>query len=162
MIINDLKMTKNILLSPDNLQSPAELQLSRPKEVRWALILLWLCFSFIIAQYLLVMASTVSTLPADKVVGNAILFSMAVPGVLFVFDGYLNVKIAHGRNWARIVKLLLVVANAYLQTRTSTPLTELQKIEVASIHAMNFSAMYLLFVSSGRQWFGRAVQKHQN
>jgi hypothetical protein len=101
-------------------------------------------------------------LPEDQIIRNAVLFAMTVPGVLYIVDGYLNVKIAKGRNWARIIKLLWVVGNAYFQIRVSHPSTELQKIEVASMHAANFSAMYLLFVSPGRLWFGRAVQKHPN
>jgi hypothetical protein len=139
----------------DHFQSSAQLHVSAPVEVRWALILLWLSLALSAGQYVYFLYFALGTLAADSGRGAAIV-GLALPFAVYVFGAYLNVKIARRKNWARIAKLVFAAASLAFQAAFSSGLTGFEYLSVGLAPALNFAALYLLFFTSGRLWFRSA------
>ncbi len=152
-------MANTTLPEPYNAEIDGEFQIPAPAEVRWALKLLWLSLALAVVQYVLFLPGAVSALPTDPAARGPAIFGLAIPILAYIFGGYLNVKIARNRNWARITKLMFAVASLVLQVVFSRGLTGFEYLSVGIAPALNFSALYLLFVSSGRLWFRQALSR---
>ena len=133
--------------------------LSQPHQIRWALILLWLSLIFTVALYITSLFSTLKTLPSDQFALGALLFGLAIPVALFAFDAFLNIKIAHKKNWARVTKLLVIILNVVLQLTVSPITSEFDIFAALVVNSLNFTAMIFLFVTSGRHWFDQTPGK---
>jgi hypothetical protein len=87
---------------------------------------------------------------------NPFLLAVIVAGL--VFSAVLNAFIYRGRNWARIVTLLLVLASGYFLLAASdepTPPGVLEEILNLLSFALDLLATYLLFSQPGATWFRR-------
>ena len=133
--------------------------LSQPYQVRWALILLWSSLIFAVALYLATIFSTLKSLPSDQIALGALLFGLAIPLALFAFDAFLNIKIAHRRNWARVTKLLVIILNVVLQLTVSPLTSEFDVLAALLVNALSFTAMIFLFATAGRHWFNQTPGK---
>ncbi len=150
-----------------------------PIEVRWALLLLWLGISIALAHslydlyltYVSYKSGALTT--ALEIMGTGSFIMMSVnPLIVLICHGYLNIGIARRKNWARIVKLLLVVGlfvypavqNLYSSynyqklgiTLPPMNLTAFQYFMNGIVPALTWAGLYLLFFSPGRLWFRRA------
>lgn len=124
-----------------------------PGQVRWALRLLWLCLIFNVAQHLAVVPAAVEVLPPDGIARGAAILGLSVPVALLLFEAFVNLKIAAGRNWARIAKFLLLAADVYFQVALSNGPGQVEIVSAIVMYALGFAALYLLFLTPGRLWF---------
>lgn len=124
-----------------------------PGEVRWALKLLWLSLAISVIQFLYLLSATARALPPDAAGRNPMMSGYAVTIAGFILGAYLNIKIGHGKNWARVAKLLLAAMSLFIQAMFTPKLTAVQYISAGIVPALNFAALYLLFLTSGRLWF---------
>lgn len=144
-----------------------------PTEIRWALALLWvsLAYSFLWGSYNLYSFYVNGGFLAQGEFGNVASHAMIRYYVFtylgYICHAYLNICIAHKKNWARIAKLLLVVGIPVyyflLRLIQSSPDVIIPPLELTLFKyflngvepALNFAALYLLFLSPGRLWFRR-------
>ena len=127
--------------------SPRRLVAARPQAIIQAIALLWISSG-------LGFAGSLSEVSGSQ---NDLIFSALVMVVLAVA---LSVGIWRGRNWARILYLILVLLS--LTNLVSTwGLTERPQFEVA-LEAVSFVAdagsFFLLFTSPGSLWFQFATE----
>ena len=127
--------------------SPRRLVAARPRAIIQAIALLWISSG-------LGFAGSFSAVSDSQ---NALVFSVLV---MVALAAALSVGIWRGRNWARIVYLMLVLLS--LANLVSTwGLTERPQIEVA-FEAVSFVAdagsFFLMFTSPGSLWFQTATE----
>jgi hypothetical protein len=121
-----------------------------PKKVRLAVNLLWLS---------LALAVPVCYLGTVRSVAAA-LFPLMVAIYVFVFGFYalLYVQVYRGKNWARIVVLILALIGAlflfFQQDGPTAPGLLERSLDLVST-LLDFSAMYLVFTKPGAAWFKR-------
>jgi hypothetical protein len=115
--------------------------------------LLWLSLAISVVQFLFLLSVTARALPSDSAGRNPMISGYAVTIAGFILGAYLNIKIGHGKNWARIAKLLLAAMSLSIQAMFIPKLTAVQYISAGIVPALNFAALYLLFFTSGRLWF---------
>lgn len=140
-----------------------------PTEIRWALVLLWssLVFSFLWQSYALYLFYVWSASKSGNLASSAMIQSFVLSYLVFFCHAYLNICIARRKNWARIVELLLIVGVLVypiviklflLPPNVNIPPMELSPFQYflnGVVPALNFVALYLLFLSPGRFWFRR-------
>jgi hypothetical protein len=143
------------LHASDDLGAIGESRTQAPVEVRWALKLLWLALAFSVVQYLFFLPVAISALPTNPGARGPGIFSLALPLGGYMFGAYLNIKIARRKNWARIIKFIIAAASLCLQWAFSPGLTGIEYLTAGAPPALSFAALYLLFLTSGRQWFRR-------
>ncbi|HWW70111.1 MAG TPA: hypothetical protein VN089_09235 [Duganella sp.] len=146
-------MTKITVPSQHNLSAERQPGTPAPEPVRWALRLLWLCFTLGVVQYLSGIAGAVKVMPENEMARGALMFGLATPLVLFLFDAYLNIKISHGKNWARVAKGVLVLSSLFFQLAFSPSSSGFELALAVVMNILSFGALYLLFTKPGRQWF---------
>jgi hypothetical protein len=90
--------------------------------------------------------------------GAGTAFVVVVALLFFAFAAFLNVKIYQGRNWARIVLLVLTVLSVVMmlfpsdESQAKGPLMQgLYLLDVL----IDVVAMYLVFAKPGSLWFKR-------
>jgi hypothetical protein len=120
----------------------------RPDQVWTAVVLLWL--SIVVGLVL----AAIQWKYITSVSSPSVVVLVQIAGLAFF--GWLYFKIWHGRNWARIVQLVLTVIGLpfslmqfpelYQRTPTGALITGVQLF-------MKLSALYLIFISPGRIWF---------
>ena len=88
-------------------------------------------------------------------------FILTVQGATLVVMAWLVYQVGRGRNWARILLLLLFVAGIALEPRASLASLRVSTIGGAIVIVqllMQLVSYYLLFVSPGRAWYARATR----
>jgi len=121
----------------------------RPPAIRRAIVLMWLSLALNLVILAIDWRFQVSQMPAPVLILSA-LFGIGISVWLFI-------KIATGRNWARIVYLvlfllgLITLAPQMLGDATrAAHIAGMRMIEVG----LDFATMYLVFFP-GREWFKR-------
>ncbi len=123
---------------------------ARPRQVQVAVALLWLSLVLGIPEAVL------GTRQPDEGGMGAVL--MVIMLLIFGLVGFLNVKVYQGRNWARIVVLLLTVLSVLVmlfpsdESQAQGPV--LQGLYLFDV-LIEVVAMYLVFSKSGSLWFKR-------
>jgi hypothetical protein len=146
-------MANSILPTPNNFGTETRSRTPAPTEVRWALRLLWLSLAISVVQFLFFLPIAIRALPTDPAGRQPMIIGYVITIAGFFLSAYLNIKIAHKKNWARTGKLLLAATSLFFQAMFSPRLTAFQYISVGMAPALNFAALYLLFLTSGRLWF---------
>ncbi len=122
----------------------------RPVEVGRAIQVLWI--SYIIGFLVLIASWEYNTSLQSP---TAIVLSQCFS---FLIAFWLSRKILQGRNWARIVMLVLALlslgvasTSAFAQILSSAPLLVKGNLIVSSL--LQVYMLWLLFISPGRRWF---------
>jgi hypothetical protein len=144
------------LPTPHNIGTGNGIRIQAPAEIHWALRLLWASLAISVIQFLVFLPAAISVLPADPAGRRSMILGYAMTVAGFILGAFLNIKIAHKKNWARIGKLLLAALSLSFQVMFSPKLTALQYMSAGIVPALNFAALYLLFFTSGRLWFRQA------
>lgn len=121
---------------------------SRPRQVLIAVALLWLS---------LVLGIPEAVLSSRQVEGGAAGAAVAVVMlVIFGLFGFVTVKVYQGRNWARIVMLVLtalsVLAMLFPSDESNAQGPGLQGLYLFDV-LIEVVAMYLVFSKPGSLWF---------
>jgi len=121
---------------------------SRPRQVKIAVALLWLS---------LVLGIPEAVLSSGQAGGGAAGVATAVVMlVIFGLFGFVTVKVQQGRNWARIVMLVLtalsVAAMLFPSDEASAQGPLLQGLYLFDV-VIEVVAMYLVFSKPGSLWF---------
>jgi hypothetical protein len=125
---------------------------ARPRQVQIAVALLWLSLVLGIPEAIL------STRPAPTEDGRVDTVFVVVMLLAFAFTFFLTVKVYQGRNWARIVVLVLTALSITMtlfpfdEPRVDGPL--LQGLRLLCV-LIDVAAMYLVFSKPGSLWFKR-------
>jgi len=124
---------------------------SRPHEVTLAARLLWVALALGALSFMVdsVRAASGGSLPLAAVV-----ISLLTLGLL----GWLTHKIAHGRNWARIVFLIMFVVGVpifFLQLPAMLERSVFATAISVAISILQIVALYLVFIGVGARWFRR-------
>lgn len=121
---------------------------SRPREVRLAVILLWLSWGLSIPMWVLAAMRDPDT--------HAGPFAIALTLFFMALAAWLNTLVYRGRNWARITMLVLVALSVLFVVFPPDGLSEPGFVE----RVLNFadvcvqvSAIVLLFRRPGALWF---------
>jgi hypothetical protein len=146
-------MDRNPYAAPSApVSDPLPQPIERPPQVKWAVQLLWLTL-------LLGVASLIAN--PRKLEGVELIATIAGGAVMVGLEAWLIVKIASGRNWARIVYLILTVLGfasigiawqTYVATFSASALTA---VLYALQTVTEIAALYLLFTKPGARWFKR-------
>lgn len=133
---------------------PSQPHMERPKEIE---IAIWL----VVAGYLIGLAGVFMTWEYQM--------SVQSPGQFFISQAigiaiaiWIYYKIYQGRNWARILFLVLAVLGVLAlllpfsgDVLNAVPATT--KVIMIAGHLINAAVVYLLFFSPGRHWFRKRV-----
>jgi hypothetical protein len=123
-------------------------QPEKPRAVALAVYLLWGSLAVGLAKIPLDFPS-LAAIPSPAIVWSAIAIVLALYGFLFL-------KIASGRNWARITFLVFFLLGLILAWPTlSSEFARAPAVGVLSIAQgiMQGYAIFLLFTSPGKTWF---------
>lgn len=129
----------------------------RPRQVRWASVLLWLSFTLVTAVTAHELHQTVTTTdPSELAPATTAVMAVFTFGFL-ALNAFLNVMIYKGRNWARIVYLVIallgVVFLFFPAEQEPASLTHFAGYALGS--ALDVIAMALVFTRPGALWFRR-------
>jgi len=122
----------------------------KPRAVAVAVYLLWATLALAVLRFVLDWAS-LSAAP------NAMLVAGIIAVVLALY-AFLYVMISAGRNWARIMLLVLVAADVILSAPNvanefgRAPLVSSLAIGASGLQVLG---LFLLFTSPGKTWFGK-------
>ena len=121
----------------------------RPRQVRIAVLFLWISLALGIPAW---------ALSAQRDPENTLgVVAVALTVLLFVLNGLLNVMVGRGRNWARIVSLilgLLALLFVLVPIDGPKPPGQVENAITAADLILEFAALYLLFTRPGSLWFG--------
>jgi hypothetical protein len=135
---------------------PAEVRGERPKEVTQAVKLLWISFFVGIAGIFLQPLNIRSAAQWMGVLIGA--------GVIFAIWAWVISKIAKGRNWARVLFLVLVILGLVftvfviptaLALYRARPLSGLLSL---TNFVLEIYTVYLLLTAPAREWFKQPAQ----
>jgi len=151
-------MNKNPYLPPlAKVEDPASIQPVRPpREVKIAFWLLWAVVFF----------GELNTLVLPFIIHNV--SEIVVMQRLFMlpltlgFWYWISIKILRGRNWARILLLILLslVLIAALVTQGRLFQSSTERLIVYSCQVvLEIIAMWLVFIGKGREWFRRQADQ---
>ena len=125
-----------------------------PKRVRQAVQLLWYSFALGIPVVLIELTRD----RAEYAQPGAFAVTVAIYLLLFALAALLNVKIARGRNWARVTGFLLYLLGLYFVMAPNddpeAPSVIVSMLNFVSV-AIESVAYYWLFTSPGSGWFRR-------
>jgi peptidoglycan/LPS O-acetylase OafA/YrhL len=128
----------------------------RPRQVRWATVLLWLSFTLGTAVTAYDWRQATGADPSELAPATtAVIAGFTV--ALFALNAFLNVMVYQGRNWARIVYLgvaLLGVAFFFLPG-DGEPESLTERVAYAMGSVLDLAAMALVFTRPGSLWFRR-------
>lgn len=120
-----------------------------PVQVGWAVKLLWLSLAIVAVPYWWYLLPTlVGTTPNASAMSGA-----AIALVSLMCGAYLNLMIARRKNWARITKLIWALVSLMTTVFIWPRLGQFQSVKIAIAPALEFTALYLIFFTSGRLWF---------
>ena len=141
---------------------PAEFRGERPKEVTLAVKLLWISFFLGLAGTFL--QPITATTPGHSVPGQWIIVLIG-GAIVFGMWALVIAKIAQGRNWARILFLVLVVLGLAVTISVIPTALALYKARPSSgvLSLTNFVlevyTMYLLLTAPAREWFKQSPRQ---
>jgi hypothetical protein len=146
-------MDRNLYAPPAaDVADPVEPKAERPLEVIWAVRLLWTSLAVGIATVIGPYLLTISP--------GLLLYLLFAGGARYVISIWILLKIDGGRNWARIVFLVVLVAGlgyTALQWQTYAPLFKGKQplTEAAWIAKtlLDSGAACLLFMPRANRWF---------
>lgn len=136
----------------------------RPREVTRAVRLFWVVLVLRLLNFQLsavVIGGADTEVPASVLWGFVAISSLVVVG----FSAWIFVKVASGRNWARVICLLLTVVNfaaaAYSEWQTVAASLATQQalltisgmVVDAVATVLDFYALFLLFTKAAAPWF---------
>jgi len=124
----------------------------RPREITLATRLLWVTLLLGVLNSMLQWSHL-------REVGSVGFILTVQGGTLFVMV-WLVIQISRGRNWARILFLLLFVAGIALEPRVVLASLTISPVggAIALVQIlMQLVSFYLLFVSPGRAWYAGAT-----
>jgi nicotinamide riboside transporter PnuC len=133
---------------------PQRLLVERPRQVVHATLSFWV--SILISITLIYLESEQA--PEDPV---ETVFVTTFLGLILVLMAVANVAMWRGRNWARIVFLILSVLSVVifvLELRETLKSTVVEIVLTVASTALDVMVSYLLFTKPGSLWF-RTVQK---
>jgi hypothetical protein len=78
---------------------------------------------------------------------------IAFTGTLFILSAALNVMVSRGRNWARIVVLVLVALSAIMILFPVDESSALEEVLTGLSVVLEGYAVYLLFTNPGKLWY---------
>ena len=120
-----------------------------PVQVRCALKLLWLSLAISAVPFWWhMLPALVSPAPNGPAISG-----LVIPLLTLVLGICLNITIARRKNWARIMKLIGAVAGLLTMMFIWPFLGPYGSIKIAIAPALEFAALYLIFFTSGREWF---------
>ncbi|HEY0819071.1 MAG TPA: hypothetical protein VGD46_09850 [Rhizobacter sp.] len=128
----------------------------RPRQVRWAAVLLWMSFTLGVAMTAYELRQSTELDPSELAPATTAVVAGFTFGLL-ALNAFLNVMIYQGHNWARIVYLgvaLLGVAFVFLPAE-GDPGTLTEQTGYAIGSALDLAAMVLVFTRPGSRWFRR-------
>jgi hypothetical protein len=120
----------------------------KPLQIRVAVWLLWLLI-------VLALPTTYFELRRASSYGEAVFMTIFVLTVL-AFAAFINVKISRGRNWARIVFLVVVVISVaafFLPDEGGRAISALESATSLISLVVDIAVVYLLFSWPGALWF---------
>jgi uncharacterized membrane protein len=120
----------------------------KPMQVRIAVWLLWLLIVLALPTLYFELRQTSSY-------GEA-LFITIVMAALLAFAAFINVQISKGRNWARIVFLVVVVLSVglmFLPDEGGRPISTVESTLSGISLIVDLVVVYLLFSWPGALWF---------
>jgi predicted permease len=124
-----------------------------PRKVELAIRLIW---AMIGVNLILAVWAIFTAIKADEPAGPVIFTMVIVTAIPCAFWFFLSLKIGEGRNWARIVLLVLMgIMLAYVVRdfmRTEPPLLLVSLSRIVQV-VLGFAAVAMVFHSSSRVWF---------
>lgn len=151
-------MNDTALPAPDSSALHPQLHRAPPAEVRWAVRLMWLALAINLIQYALYLPQAVRTATSMSSSAHPALDVLLMPGIGVLLSICLNLAIYHGKNWARIGKLLIEAGALAFQLTFTAGLGGFEYVSAALSPAANFAALYLVFFTAGRLWFKRPAR----
>ena len=129
-----------------------ELPLPRPTQVVWAVRLLWATLILWVLQFWSDMESTPSV--------AAVVPVLVVESFMVAFAGYVNICIYRGRNWARILTLVLTILSTALVIfgPNDPTASTLEHVFAVVNSTSDVVCIYLLFASPGAGWFKKRMR----
>lgn len=153
-------MERNPYAPPvSSVADPAEVRGERPKEVTQAVKLLWISCVMGLAGMFLQPIVTSAAAPAQWI---GILIGI---GIVFGITAWMIVKIAKGRNWARILFLVGgIIGIAFTVFALPTVLALYKSRPLSGVLSLaNFVLeiyiMYLLLTAPAREWFKQPTRQ---
>ena len=126
---------------------------SKPRQVRWAVKLLW------IDLMLSVPAAFLSyQRGADQYDGAGAAIAVALTAALFALAAFVIVNLDRGFNWARIIQVVLVGLALLMMSVPGNDLAPPAPIETVLEYvtlALEIIALYLVFTRPGTSWYAR-------
>ena len=125
---------------------------SRPRQVTLAVRLLWASLLLALPSFYIAMDHA----PEDA--SNGVIIVVQI--ILMALAGYLNLCIGQGRNWARIVALILTVLSLLMVFFLPTPPDEtvIEQLINGVSSVLDVVAMVLIFTQPGASWFNGAAR----
>ena len=146
-------MERNLYAPPaSTVADPVAPREERPLEVVRAVRLLWISLAIgvvgLLAQYLL------------EISIGLIVYLLISGGARYLISMWIILRIASGRNWARIVFLVILLAglgymifNWHYYAQFFTGEHPLAAFELAAKTLLNLAAAWLLFMPRANRWF---------
>jgi presenilin-like A22 family membrane protease len=123
----------------------------RPRQVSTATTLLWISLALGVPSLYLATARDTDTGFLPLLIGMYVF--------LFAISAFVIVKVYRGRNWARVLLLVMVILSAVVLLfpgEEATPPAALEYVlNVASL-VVEIAAVYLLLSHPGKTWFQQA------
>lgn len=128
-----------------------EIDRPRPRQVTWAICLLWATLILWVHE----VGFGAVRAPASAAAVQVLLTSLTV-----ALAAYVYLSIYRGRNWARILILILTILStaAVLFGPTYSTDSTLERVLTAVKATSDVICMYLLFASPGSTWFRRRAR----
>jgi hypothetical protein len=145
-------MERNLYAPPAApVADPVETRSERPRQVGWAVWLLWISLAGAL------ISSTLDSISLFTFGG--VLMPLISRAIRYLVTAWINIKVAEGRNWARILVLLwtlaAVVMVAYEWRSTLEILARHSLTEVldAVKLLLDCTTVVLLFTPAANRWF---------
>ena len=123
----------------------------RPRQVIIAVALLWASFILGIPSWYL------AAQREPEIMLHPVM--IAFSAIVFFFCAAVNVYIYHGRNWARIVLLVLIALSVLLllmPAEETVPASPAENLLTTIGLVLDVIAVYLLYAQPGGSWFRRS------
>lgn len=131
--------------------APPNIAATRPAIIQSAISLLW--------ASLAVAAVKVALDWTNFVRRGSVAFTVFIMILTFAFIGFFVVKIGQGKNWARVVFLVIFVVGivpAIFVWRSEFAHSRLLGILSIVQAALQATALYFIFTSPGKEWYRKA------
>ena len=137
-------------MEPQAAPAPSAPDSDPPREVVWAVRLLWVTFAM---TWLPVISPVTTTYRGQPVTVHTpvLLFSLVIGAMVYII-----VMISRGKNWARMIYLFLFGWTVVLNLVSPWPsATFIANVMSAILGLIETTVLVLLFTRSGSTWFKR-------